>query len=119
MTENTLNQNTKYVDELIDAVEPDFNFSDNREKHDFIIFSDRCFRLVIYGKDCKSTGPRAQTSGLCLSCTKYGSQQYENFIQTYHSECTKFSHCLFNSFNTSVYAIRSFSEFFGSGRSTT
>jgi len=28
MTENTLNQNTKYVDELIDAVEPDFNFSD-------------------------------------------------------------------------------------------
>ena len=28
MTKNTLNQNTKYVDELIDAVEPDFNFSD-------------------------------------------------------------------------------------------
>ena len=28
MTENTLNQNTKYVDELIDAIEPDFNFSD-------------------------------------------------------------------------------------------
>ena len=28
MTENTLNQNTEYVDELIDAVEPDFNFSD-------------------------------------------------------------------------------------------
>ena len=46
------------------------------------------------------------------------SKQLENFIQTYHPECTKFSHCLFNSFNTSVYAIRSLFELFRSGRST-
>ena len=27
MTKKTLNQNAKYVDELIDTIEPDFNFS--------------------------------------------------------------------------------------------